>query len=51
MIRIGICDDDSRARDALRWKLERLLEEEQEQIIYDFSSGTGVVQWLQKHPG
>ena len=34
MIRIGICDDDSRARDALRWKLERLLEEEQEQIIY-----------------
>ena len=51
MIRIGICDDDSRARDALRWSLERQLDADGEQIIYDFSSGEGVVQWLKKHPG
>ncbi|MBS6367629.1 MAG: response regulator transcription factor, partial [Clostridiales bacterium] len=51
MIRIGICDDDSRARDALRWSLERQMDADGEQIIYDFSSGEGVVQWLKKHPG
>ena len=51
MIRIEICDDDSRARDALRWSLERQLDADGEQIIYDFSSGEGVVQWLKKHPG
>lgn len=51
MLRIGLCDDESCARDALRLVLERLLKEEQEEIVYEFSSGETAVSWLQKHPG
>lgn len=36
MIRIGICDDESRAREALKIQLEQLLREEDAKVIYDF---------------
>lgn len=51
MLRIGICDDESRARDALRLMLEKILRNHEDKIIYDFSSGEGVTKWLQSHPG
>ena len=51
MIRIGICDDDVGARDALRLAVERLLREEEEPAIYEFSSGEGVIGWLKNHSG
>ncbi|MGI6008111.1 MAG: LytR/AlgR family response regulator transcription factor [Ruminococcus sp.] len=51
MIRIGICDDESRARDALRFQIERLTEEGSEKIVYEFSTGKGAVRWLRNHPG
>ncbi len=51
MLRIGICDDSSDARDALRFALEKILIEEAEEIVYEFSSGTGAVRWLKNHPG
>lgn len=51
MLRIGICDDESRARDALRHALESLLRNLDGQIYYEFSSGEGVVQWASKHRG
>lgn len=51
MLRIGICDDESGARDALRFSIERLLREEEGKVFYDFSSGEGVVQWFSKHAG
>lgn len=51
MLRIAICDDEVNARDLLWMKLEKILEEEKEQIVYDFSTGTGAVNWLKKHPG
>lgn len=51
MLRIGICDDESGARDALRFSIERLLREEEGKVFYDFSSGEGVIQWLMKHSG
>lgn len=51
MLRIGICDDESGARDALRFSIERLLREEERKVFYDFSSGEGVVQWFSKHTG
>ena len=38
MLRIGICDDECYARDALRLELEKLLEETEE-IVYEFSWG------------
>lgn len=51
MLRIGICDDQIDARDALRFQLEKVLHEESEQIVYEFSTGEGAVRWLKKHPG
>lgn len=51
MLRIGICDDESGARDALRHALERLLRNLDGQIFYEFSSGEGVAQWVSKHRG
>ena len=50
MLRIGICDDECYARDALRLELEKLLEETEE-IVYEFSGGETAVSWLKKHPG
>lgn len=51
MLRIGMCDDEIDARDALRIQLEKVLIEESEEIVYEFSSGEGAVRWLGKHPG
>ena len=51
MLRIAICDDESRARDALRCSLEKILLEETEAVAYEFSSGSGAVRWLKQHSG
>lgn len=51
MLRIALCDDEAAARDALRIQLEKTLIENTEDIVYEFSTGTGAVSWLQKHPG
>lgn len=51
MLRIAICDDESSARDALYILLEKILVEETEEVVYEFSSGANAVSWLQKHPG
>lgn len=51
MLRIALCDDETNARDALRIQLEKILIEDSEEIIYEFSSGTNAVSWLEKHPG
>lgn len=51
MLRIGICDDQMEAREALRFQLEKILWEDREQIVYEFSTGESAVGWLKKHPG
>lgn len=51
MLRIGICDDESSARDALRFLLERIIIEDTEDVVYEFTSGSGAVKWLRNHPG
>lgn len=51
MLRIGICDDQIEARDALRFQLEKILREGAEQIVYEFSQGESAVRWLKNHPG
>lgn len=51
MLRIGICDDESSSRDALRLQLEKILRADTEEVVYEFSSGTGAVRWLRNHPG
>ncbi len=51
MLRIGICDDQLNARDALRFELEKILRDKSEQIVYEFSTGASAVRWLEKHPG
>lgn len=51
MLRIAICDDETEARDALRFQLEKVLVEDAEEIVYEFSSGTSAASWLAKHPG
>lgn len=51
MLRIGICDDQSGARGALRLALEHLLRTDDEKIFYEFSSGEGALGWLAKHTG
>ncbi|MCI8528049.1 MAG: response regulator transcription factor [Lachnospiraceae bacterium] len=51
MLRIALCDDETRARDALRIQLEKILDEGTEEIVYEFSTGAGAVSWLKKHPG
>ncbi|MCM1121528.1 MAG: LytTR family DNA-binding domain-containing protein [Eubacterium sp.] len=50
MMRIAICDDEATARDALRIQLEKVLIEEYEEIVYEFSSGIHAASWLEKHP-
>ena len=51
MLRIALCDDETEARDALRFQLEKVLIEDAEEIVYEFSSGTSAASWLAKHPG
>lgn len=51
MLRIAICDDEIYARDALWRKLQNILLEGSEEIVYDFSSGNSALGWLKKHPG
>lgn len=51
MLRIGICDDQVDARDALRCQLDKILNENEEQIVYEFTSGRSAVRWLESHPG
>lgn len=50
MLRIALCDDEATARDALHIQLEKLLDENTEEIIYEFSCGTNALSWLEKHP-
>ncbi|QHQ62364.1 response regulator [Anaerocolumna sedimenticola] len=51
MLRIAICDDERRARDMLRFSLEKILQEDKEEVVYEFSSGAVAVRWLKHHPG
>ena len=51
MLRIAICDDETAARDLLRIQLEKVLVENTEEIVYEFSSGINAASWLKKHPG
>lgn len=51
MLRIGICDDETEARDALRFQLERVLKEDSEKIVYEFTSGESAARWFRSHPG
>lgn len=51
MLRIGICDDESEVRDALRFSLEHILRSDEGKVFYDFSSGEGIVKWMSKHQG
>lgn len=51
MLRIALCDDELSARDTLRFQLEKILLENKEQIVYEFSSGETAVRWLCAHPG
>lgn len=51
MLRIGICDDQVTARDALRFQLEKILVTKTEEIVYEFGSGDSAVKWLRSHPG
>lgn len=52
MLQIGICDDQQEVRLALRWALERLLETRGVQSqIFEFSSGEGLLGWMEKHRG
>ena len=53
MLRIGICDDDAGARIALRAALERALDRRRsgEASFFEFSSGEGLLRWMEKHAG
>ena len=53
MFRIGICDDSADARVALRAALERALDRRRSigGIFFEFSSGEGLLRWLEKHAG
>ena len=46
MLRIAICDDEVRAREALYLQLEKLLWEGEE-IVYEFSSGKAAAGWIE----
>ena len=50
MLRIALCDDETTARDTLRCQIEPFLKEEEE-IVYEFSSGQSAVRWLRSHAG
>ncbi len=51
MLRIALCDDEENARDALRIQLEKLMDESEDEIVYEFSNGRTCVNWLTAHPG
>lgn len=52
MLRVGICDDSAEARVALRAALERVLDRRKgEGAFFEFSSGEGLLRWLEKHAG
>lgn len=52
MLRIGICDDVSEARMTLRAALERaLVRRRMEGTFFEFSSGEGLLRWLERHAG
>lgn len=52
MLQIGICDDQQEARQTLCWALERLLQNRAIQSrLYEFSSGEGILGWMEKHQG
>ena len=52
MLRIGICDDSAEARLGLRAMLERLLDKRAVECqISEFSSGEGLLGWMEKHTG
>lgn len=50
VLSIGICDDNQENRLSLRWLLENILESRKiEHIIYEFSSGETLLQWMERH--
>lgn len=52
MFRFGICDDSADARCALRGILEQIIETQGlECQIFEFSSGEGLLRWMEKHAG
>lgn len=52
MLRFGICDDSADARCALRGTLEQIMETQGlECQIFEFSSGEGILKWMEKHAG
>ena len=53
MLRIAVCDDSADARIALRAALERTLDRRRsgEASFFEFSSGEGLLRWLEKHAG
>jgi len=52
MLRIGICDDVFDARTDLRSALERVLDRRRtEGRFFEFSSGEGLLRWLEGHAG
>lgn len=51
-MQIGICDDNAEARLALRAALERALDRRRsEGVFLEFSSGEGMIRWMEKHAG
>lgn len=52
MLRIAICDDSQDARLNLHGAIERSLDSMGQQgEIYEFSSGEGLLRWMEKHTG
>lgn len=52
MFQIGICDDEIGARQTLSAAVERILDNgNQKCSFFEFSSGEGLLKWLEKHPG
>ncbi len=51
MLRIALCDDEQEARDSLRFQLEKIMYEGDEDIVYEFTSGETALRWLKNHPG
>lgn len=51
-MQIGICDDNAEARLALRAALERAFDRRRsEGVFLEFSSGEGMIRWMEKHAG
>lgn len=52
MLRIAICDDSQDARLSLHGAVERSLDRQGQQgDIYEFSSGEGLLRWMERHTG